>query len=197
MGEAIDFARELEQRLKLGMTFIDSNLETLDFRAAARKGGVDRFDAAFVLSVMHHIHDRRGVFERLYDAVEDVIFYEDHEFWNELETDDGTPLELKGDGYRFGWNEDMTWQRRMGSLDKYETRVIMRTARRGATSSCCLTGSPRSSFSASPRSAGPCSRCASACPIRPAAERGRPAAALEPPPRAGAAHTFARQQDEP
>ena len=124
MGEAIEFAQELEKRLKLGMTFIDANLETLDLVDAARRGGVERFDAAFVLSVLHHIHDRQGLFERLYDAVDDVIFYEDHEFWNELEDDAGTPLELKGDGYRFGWNEDMSWQRRMGSLDKYEARVV-------------------------------------------------------------------------
>ena len=124
MGEAIRYATMLEKRLRLGMTFLNENLEDVDLRKAARQGGVDGFDAALVLSVLHHIDDKRGLFERLYETTADVIFYEDHEFWNELYDEDGQRLEVVGEGYRFGWNEDMTWQRRMASLERHEPLVL-------------------------------------------------------------------------
>jgi SAM-dependent methyltransferase len=124
MGEAIRYAMMLEKRLKLGMTFLNENLEHVDFRAAAKRGGSDGFDAALVLSVLHHIHDKRGLFERLYEATSEVVFYEDHEFWNQLVDDDGQPLELKGEGYRYGWNEDLTWQRRMGSFEQHAGLIL-------------------------------------------------------------------------
>lgn len=124
MGEAIRYAVMLEKRFKLGMTFLNESLEGLDFASVARNAGTDGFDAALVMSVLHHIHDKRGLFERLYEATSDVIFYEDHEFWNELYDDQGERLEVVGDGYRFGWNEDMTWQRTMASLERHEELVL-------------------------------------------------------------------------
>ena len=124
MGEAITYARKLEQRLKLGMKFENRNLEEVDLGELARAHGEETFDATLVLSVLHHIDDRARLMTSVFENTREVVFYEDHEFWNELYGDDGEPLEVRGEGYRFGWNEDLSWQRTMGSLDRHEPLVL-------------------------------------------------------------------------
>ena len=124
MGEAIAYAEKLEKRLKLGMKFENRNLEDVDVGELAGRHGEDAFDATLVLSVLHHIQDRPRLMASVFENTRDVVFYEDHEFWNELYGADGEPLEVRGEGYRFGWNEDLSWQRKMGSLDRHESLVL-------------------------------------------------------------------------
>ena len=124
MGEAINYAKLVERRMKLGMTFIDQDLSTVDLKRVAADRGLERFDAAFLLSVLHHIPDQGAFFRHVYENTAEVIFYEDHEFWNELYDDSGEPIEVKGEGYRHGWNEDMSWQRKMGSLDRHQGAIL-------------------------------------------------------------------------
>ncbi len=129
MGGAIEYALQLERRLKLGLAFLNANLETLDLQNVARNAGVQQFDTTLLLSVFHHIapgdeERRRRFFQGVFDVTRDVIFYEDHEFWNQIIGDDGTAVAVKGTGHRFGWNEDMTWQRRMASLERHEHLVL-------------------------------------------------------------------------
>ena len=92
--------------------------------ALARKSDLEQFDAALLLSALHHINDKSRLVANLYDATKDVIFYEDHEFWNELLDDKGNQISVKGEGYRYGWNEDMSWQRKIGSIESYGTKII-------------------------------------------------------------------------
>jgi len=124
MSGAIKFARAFEKHYRFGMNFVNADIETVDFRRLAGRHGLERFDVALVLSVLHHISDKQRLFEVLFDAVRDVIFYEDHEFWNDMRDAQGRPIEVKGEGYRFGWNEDMSWQRKIHSLEFYEDRIL-------------------------------------------------------------------------
>jgi hypothetical protein len=129
MGAGLRYAMQFERVFRLGVTFVDADLEVVDFLALASRLGIDRFDAALVLSVLHHIGNdgslsRARCFARLFDAVRDVIFYEDHEFWNEFFDADGRPIEVRGRGYRYGWNEDMSWQRKIAAIESYEPQVL-------------------------------------------------------------------------
>jgi len=124
MGEAIKYAMEFEKQSRLGVHFINADLEKVEFVALARKFGLEQFDAAFLLSTLHHVNDKKRLVANLYEATKDVIFYEDHEFWNDLVDDEGNTIPVKGEGYRYGWNEDMTWQRRIGSIENYEPKVL-------------------------------------------------------------------------
>jgi len=135
MGEAIRYAIALEKHLKLGIHFINANLEQADLAELPPKYGLQQFDAVLLLSTLHHINDKKRLFASLYDATKDVIFYEDHEFWNDLVDADGNEIPVKGEGYRYGWNEDMTWQRRIGSLESYEPKILeaYRASWRGET----------------------------------------------------------------
>ena len=124
MGGAIHYAQEFEARFKLGANFLDFNLENINMVALAQHVGIGQFDVSLVLSVLHHVENKKRLFESLYTATEEIIFYEDHEFWNELYDERGNPIETKGNGYRFGWNEDMSWQRKIGSIEKYEPMIL-------------------------------------------------------------------------
>lgn len=124
MGTAVKYSKMLEKRFKLGMKFYNQNLEYLNMESILKDNKIKSFDCALVLSVMHHIKDKKALFQKLYDNVNDVIFYEDHEFWNDLRDYNGNSLELKGEGYRFGWNEDMSWQQKMMPLETFESKII-------------------------------------------------------------------------
>ncbi len=124
MGTAVKYSKMLEKRFKLGMKFFDVNVETLDFDKFLKKNKLEKLDAALVLSVMHHINNKKELFERLYNHVSEVIFYEDHEFWNDLKDYNGNPIELIGEGHRYGWNEDMSWQKKMQPLETIEQKII-------------------------------------------------------------------------
>lgn len=124
MGTAVEYSQKLEKRFKLGMKFYNQNLESLDMNKVLKQNKIQSFDCAIVLSVMHHIKDKKALFQKLYDNVNDVIFYEDHEFWNDLKDYQGNSLELKGEGYRFGWNEDMSWQQKMMPIETIEKQVV-------------------------------------------------------------------------
>jgi len=124
MGKAIKYATAFERHFKLGIHFINTDMEKVEFPKLARKFGLEQFDAALLLSCLHHIRDKKRLVASLYDATKDVIFYEDHEFWNDLVDDKGDKIPVKGEGYRYGWNEDMSWQRKIGSIQSYEPRIL-------------------------------------------------------------------------
>lgn len=124
MGQAILYAMALEKRLNLGVNFFDVNAEKVDFEKLKQTLNIKSFDVCFILSVLHHIHDKQRLWGNLYNLVNDVIFYEDHEFWNEIYDDSGAKISVKGEGHRFGWNEDLSWQRKMGSIERYERMIL-------------------------------------------------------------------------
>jgi len=124
MGEAIKYAIQFEKKFKFGLEFVNANLEKIGFLDLAHQYGLEQFDAAFLLSTLHHIKDKTRLFASLFEATKDVIFYEDHEFWNELADEKGEKITVKGEGYRFGWNEDMNWQRKIHSIESYESKIL-------------------------------------------------------------------------
>ena len=124
MGTAVMYSKMVEKRFKLGMKFYNQNLEYVDFDKILKNNKIESFDCALVLSVMHHIKDKKALFQKIFNTTKDVIFYEDHEFWNELKDCNGNLLNLKGDGYRFGWNEDMSWQQKMMPLETISDTII-------------------------------------------------------------------------
>lgn len=123
MGEAVKYAKAIEGRLKLGMNFEDANVETINWDKLMKKYKIESFNAVFLLSVLHHIKNKSALMTELYSRVEDVIFYEDHEFWNKMKDSKGNNLELEGEGYRFGWNKDLSWQRKIAIAD-FESIII-------------------------------------------------------------------------
>jgi 2-polyprenyl-3-methyl-5-hydroxy-6-metoxy-1,4-benzoquinol methylase len=129
MGQAIRYAQTFERAHKLGIHFLDRHLEETDLRRLLRRYGLEQMDGALVLSVLHHIGKtdllpKSRFFAQLHGVVRDVIFYEDHEFWNEIVDERGYPVPTPGEGYRFGWNEDLSWQQRMGALEPYGPRIL-------------------------------------------------------------------------
>jgi len=124
MGAAIKYAIAFEKHFKLGIHFLNADLERISVVELAQRFGLEQFDAALLLSTLHHIKDKKRLIANLYEATRDVIFYEDHDFWNDLVDDKGHKIPVKGEGYRYGWNEDMSWQRRIGSIESYEARIL-------------------------------------------------------------------------
>lgn len=41
-----------------------------------------------------------------------------------LSGNDGKLIKVQGEGYRFGWNEDLSWREKMSSLARHEPLVI-------------------------------------------------------------------------
>ena len=124
MGQSIRCAKALAAYSQNGIHIVDQNLETVDCGWLAYNHKLEAFDAAIVFSVLHHISDKRRLMENIFDNTREVVFYEDHEFWNELYDDAGNLIEVRGEGYRFGWNEDMSWREKMSSLARHEPLVI-------------------------------------------------------------------------
>ena len=73
---------------------------------------------------MHHINDKQRLMDNVFTNTREVIFYEDHEFWNELYDDDGKLIEVQGSGFRFDWNKDLSWREKMSSLARHEPLVL-------------------------------------------------------------------------
>ncbi len=124
MGGAIQYARALEKKFRLGMKFYNEDVEKVDFVSICSQNKIEKFDAVLLLSVLHHIKERRALMEKIYAQTKEVIFYEDHEFWNEIYDEKGELIPVKGEGFRFGWNEDLSWQHKMGSLERYEELIL-------------------------------------------------------------------------
>lgn len=124
MGQSIRYARAFADYLNAPVQIRDQNLEFIDLHWEAHQLGLKYFDVAFILSVLHHIKNKKSLMEKIYACVKDVIFYEDHEFWNEIYDDYGQMVSVKGEGHRYGWNQDISWQRKMGSLEKHEKMIL-------------------------------------------------------------------------
>jgi SAM-dependent methyltransferase len=124
MGGAIQYAIKFEKYFKLGLKFMNADLEGVDFLKLARRYDVEQFDASLLLSILHHIKDKNRLCSNLFEATKEVIFYEDHEFWNDLADQSGEKIAVRGEGYRFGWNEDMSWQRKIHSIESYEPKIL-------------------------------------------------------------------------
>ena len=124
MGKSIRCAKALAAQSQAGIHIIDQNLETVDLGWQAYNHKIETFDATIVFSVLHHIKDKQRLLTNIFDNTREVIFYEDHEFWNELYDDDGKLIEVQGSGYRFDWNKDLSWRERMSSLARHEPLVL-------------------------------------------------------------------------
>ena len=124
MGQAITYAYLFNNFLQAGVNFLNCNLENVSFPFQLYNLGVEKFDVSFCLSVLHHIQNKKGLMKKLFDVTSDVIFYEDHEFWNELYDDKGQLIEVSGEGHRYNWNENMLWQHKMSSLDKHKALIL-------------------------------------------------------------------------
>lgn len=124
MGKSIRCAKALAAQLQTGIYIVDQNLETLDLGWQAYNHKIKSFDAAIVFSVLHHIKDKQRLMSNVFDNTREVVFYEDHEFWNELYDDDDKLIEVQGTGYKFDWNKDLSWHEKMTSLKKHEPLVL-------------------------------------------------------------------------
>ena len=124
MGKSVRCAKALAQYLQSGIHILDQNLETVDLGWLACNHKIKSFDAAIVFFVLHHISNKQRLMKNIFDNTREVIFYEDHEFWNELYDDAGKLIEVLGEGYRFDWNKDLSWREKMASLAKHEPLVI-------------------------------------------------------------------------
>ena len=124
MGKSIRCAKALAAQSQSEIHIVDQNLETVDLGWLAYNNKIEAFDATIVFSVLHHIKDKQRLMSNVFANTREVVFYEDHEFWNELYDDDGKLIEVQGAGYRFGWNEDLSWREKMSSLARHEPLVI-------------------------------------------------------------------------
>ena len=124
MGKSIRCAKALAAQSQNGIHIVDQNLETVDLGWLAYNHRIENFDAAIIFSVLHHIRDKQRLMDNVFANTREVIFYEDHEFWNELYYDDGGLIEVQGSGYRFDWNKDLSWREKMSSLARHEPLVL-------------------------------------------------------------------------
>ena len=124
MGKSIRCAKALAAQSQNGIHIVDQNLETVDLGWLAYNHRIKSFDAAIIFSVLHHIRDKQRLMDNVFANTREVIFYEDHEFWNELYDDDGKLIEVQGSGYRFDWNKDFSWREKMSSLARHEPLVL-------------------------------------------------------------------------
>lgn len=124
MGKSIRYAKAVAACSPDEIHIVDQNLETVDLGWLAYNNEIKSFDAAIVFSVLHHIKDKQRLMSNVFDNVREVVFYEDHEFWNELYDDDDNLIEVQGTGYKFDWNKDLSWRKKMCSLAKHEPLVV-------------------------------------------------------------------------
>lgn len=124
MGQSVKYARAFAEFLEAPVKILDQNLDVVNLTWITHSLGIKKFDVSFVLSVLHHIKDKKYLMEQIYTNTRDVIFYEDHEFWNEIHDCDGYIIPVQGEGHRYGWNEDMSWQRKMASVESHEPLVL-------------------------------------------------------------------------
>lgn len=124
MGKSIRCAKAFAAQSQSEIHIVDQNLENLDLGWQAYNHKIKSFDAAIIFSVLHHIEDKQRLLNNVFANTKDVIFYEDHEFWNELYDDNDNLIEVQGSGYRFDWNKDLSWQKKMSSLAKHESLVL-------------------------------------------------------------------------
>ncbi len=124
MGQSVRYARTFANQLQTNVSVVNQNIETLDLSWLAYNNEISSFDAALILSVLHHIKDKENMMYAVFKNVAEIIFYEDHEFWNELYDDNDNLIEVQGSGYKFDWNKDLSWQEKMASLSKHEPLVL-------------------------------------------------------------------------
>ena len=124
MGKSIRCAKALAAYSQNGIHILDQNLETVDLTWLAYNHKINSFDASIIFSVLHHIKDKQRLMNNVFKNTREVIFYEDHEFWNELYDDGGNLIEVPGEGYKFDWNKDLSWREKMASLAKHEPLVL-------------------------------------------------------------------------
>lgn len=124
MGKSIRYAKEFAGYLQNGISIVDQNLETIDMRWLAYNNHLPYFDASIIFSVLHHISDKQRLMSEIFNNTKEVVFYEDHNFWNEMYDDNGNLIEVQGEGYRFDWNKDLSWQKKICSLEKHEPLVL-------------------------------------------------------------------------
>jgi SAM-dependent methyltransferase len=124
MGDGLSYAAFLEDRDRLGIQYVDfrcsgSNVDRLF-------GYLDRdvVDYALVLSVLHHIPDPQSFMATMGSRVTCGLVYEHHDFWPHLHDNDGRPIPSLPAGHRFGWDKDLSWRRRIGSIDSHEAEVV-------------------------------------------------------------------------
>ena len=124
MGKSIRCAKALAAYLNSNIHIVDQNLENVEMGWLAYNYGIGIFDATVIFSVLHHIKDKKRLMTDVFNHTKEVVFYEDHEFWNELYDDAGNLIEVEGSGHRFDWNKDLSWREKMSSLSKHEPLVI-------------------------------------------------------------------------
>ena len=124
MGESIRYAKAFSNYLQADVNIVDQNLEVTELEWLAYNHNINSFDAAIVFSVLHHIENKRRLMENIFKNTKEVIFYEDHEFWNELYDDDNNLIEVQGSGYKFDWNKDLSWREKISSLKKHEPLIL-------------------------------------------------------------------------
>lgn len=124
MGQSIRYAKAFADYLQAPVKIIDQHLETVQYDWLAYSLGLNTFDATLIMSVLHHIKDKKALMQKIFCCTNEVVFYEDHEFWNEMYDDHGNLIPVQGDGHRYDWNKDLSWQQRITSLERHEKLVL-------------------------------------------------------------------------
>ncbi len=124
MGEGLSYAAQLEKRDHLGINYVDFRCRGSNIRQLFEYLHLERIDIALVLSVLHHIPEPNQFMRALADRVDGALIYEHHEFWPLIHDDAGNLLPELPQGHRFGWDRDLSWKRKMGSLESHENAVV-------------------------------------------------------------------------
>jgi SAM-dependent methyltransferase len=124
MGGALGIARKRARSNHLNIDYFDFAFSGDNINSFFENSKEKTFDYILLMSTLHHINKSENFMHQIAKYCKVGLIYEHHEFWNEMYDSQGLRIELKGTGHRFGWNEDISWSRKMTSIDHHNDFVI-------------------------------------------------------------------------
>ena len=123
MGGGLDFAQSVYNNeneivyidFKVRGDNISKIFELIDFKSV---------DIVLALSVMHHIPNRQSCVKYLLSRTNCGMVYEDENFWNDMYDCNGERIPVSGSGHRYDWDQDLTWKRKINSIEFHEPHVL-------------------------------------------------------------------------
>lgn len=123
MGGGLDFAQNFHTDEK-SIVYIDFKVRGDNVSKIFELIDLESIDIVLALSVMHHIPDRRSCMKFLLSKTKCGIIYEDENFWNVMYNSHGERIQVSGSGHRYDWDQDLTWKRKINSLEFHEQHVL-------------------------------------------------------------------------
>ena len=123
MGGGLNFAKSLSNK-ENEIVYIDFKVRGDNVDKIFDLIGLESFDIVLALSVMHHIPNRQSCMRYLLSKAKYGVIYEDEHFWNEMYDCNGDPIPVSGSGHRYDWDQDLTWKRKINSIDFHEQHVL-------------------------------------------------------------------------